>query len=283
MSKHAQEIAAGQRFEFGKNWSRFLSTLNRDRIRAAEVSLLGMLRCTNLEAKSFLDIGCGSGLFSLAAKRLGARVHSFDYDPQSVACARQLKSRFFPQDGNWVVEEGSVLDLEYVQSLGRFDVVYAWGVLHHTGDMWKALDNAQFAVNDGGALFIAIYNDVGGTSRFWRKVKRLYCSGLPGRVFVVGVFLPYFAGRNLAKDLLRLRNPWRRYAEYKKNRGMSMLHDWNDWFGGYPYEVAKAEELLGFYRERGFFLQEMKTVRGIGNNQFVFKRAAREQRSRAVA
>lgn len=105
-------------------------------------------------------------MFSLAARRLGARVHSFDFDPQSVACARELRNRYFPHElNNWVIEAGSVLDFAYVESLGKFSVVYAWGVLHHTGDVWRAIENAAKTVENGGKLFIALYNDQGGVSR----------------------------------------------------------------------------------------------------------------------
>src|ERR1035438_5515350 len=137
-----QEIAAGERFAFGENWWRFLSILDERRIAQAEDSLRGMLGVSDLQGKTFLDIGCGSGLFSLAARRLGACVHCFDYDPQSVACAQELRRRYFPEDTDWRIEEGSALDGNYLAGLGSFDVVYSWGVLHHTGAMWQALDNA---------------------------------------------------------------------------------------------------------------------------------------------
>src|SRR2546427_5644386 len=174
MSTNAIEIGSGERFEFGKNWSRFLDVLDDERIARAEESLKQMLEVADLDGRSFLDIGSGSGLISLAARRLGARVHSFDYDPQSVACTGELKRRYFLDDGNWVVEEGSVLDQDYLACLGVFDVVYSWGVLHHTGAMWRALENVVPLVKERGQLFISIYNDQGGPSARWRRVKRTY-------------------------------------------------------------------------------------------------------------
>ena len=120
-------VELGKRFEFGANWARFLLTLNDERIQLAEESLRNMLKMENLHGKTFLDIGSGSGLFSLAARRLGAKVHSFDFDKQSVACTAELKQRFFPDNSDWVVEEGSVLDTDYLSQLGQFDVVYSWG------------------------------------------------------------------------------------------------------------------------------------------------------------
>ena len=270
---YEQELRRERRFEFGRNWRRFLSTLDEERILEAERSLQLMLEAGTLEGKSFLDIGSGSGLFSLAARRLGARVHSFDYDAESVACTQELKQRFFAGDADWTIERGSVLDADYVKRLGQFDIVYSWGVLHHTGAMWQALENARLPVSIGGRLFIAIYNGQEHKSRLWLRVKRFYCSGAAGRILVPALFIPYFIMGGLAKDLLRGRNPVARYTEYKKSRGMSIFHDWIDWLGGYPFEVAKPEEIFGFYRERGFVLEKLVTCGGgLGNNQFVFTR-----------
>jgi 2-polyprenyl-6-hydroxyphenyl methylase/3-demethylubiquinone-9 3-methyltransferase len=274
VSTHQKEIAEGQRFEFGKNWSRFLTHLNEERIAAAEESLQEMLEVTDLTGKRFLDIGCGSGLFSLAARRLGAFVHSFDYDPQSVACTAELKRRYFPEDVLWSIEEGSALDARYLAGLGQFDVAYSWGVLHHTGQMWKALDQVAPLVADEGKLFIAIYNDRGGTSRRWAAVKRFYNgSSQPVRTLLVVTIGAWLQGRAALGRLARLQNPFPlTQRQAVRVRGMSAWHDLVDWVGGYPFEVAKPEQILDFYRERGFVLQRLKTNGGSGCNEYVLQK-----------
>jgi 2-polyprenyl-3-methyl-5-hydroxy-6-metoxy-1,4-benzoquinol methylase len=282
MSLHASEVARGERFEFGENWSRFLAALDEERIREAEDSLKRMLEVESLAGQSFLDIGSGSGLFSLAARRLGARVHSLDYDPRSVACTRELRRRYFPEDPGWKVEEGSALDADYIRSLGLFDVVYSWGVLHHTGEMWKGLENAQLPVRPGGRLFVAIYNDTGTQAARWKWIKKTY-NRLPR------LLRPPFAALAIAPDelkpalraLLRLRPAEyvRRWTGYDKNRGMSRWRDIVDWVGGYPYEVATPDEIFDFYRARGFTLTRLKCGGvGLGCNEFVFVRDGGRQR-----
>jgi 2-polyprenyl-6-hydroxyphenyl methylase/3-demethylubiquinone-9 3-methyltransferase len=232
-----------------------------------------MLERDSLEGLSFLDAGSGSGLFSLAARRLGAKVTSFDFDPQSVECTGELRRRYFADDPGWVVLQGSVLDSGFMSDLGQFDVVYSWGVLHHTGAMWEAIDNAQRVVAGGGRFFIALYNDQGMKSVGWKHLKRLYCSGLPGRVLVTGACVPYLVLRRALSDVVRGRSPLAHYREYRSNRGMSVIRDWVDWLGGYPFEVATPTATFDFLRARGFRLDRLLTTAGSCCNEFVFTRA----------
>jgi 2-polyprenyl-6-hydroxyphenyl methylase/3-demethylubiquinone-9 3-methyltransferase len=267
-SPHAAEVESGRRFEFGKNWQAFLRSVDEDRIERAKESLKEMLGCSSLDGKAFIDAGSGSGLFSLAARRLGATVYSFDFDPASVACTAELRRRYFPEDKAWTVVEGSVIDEEFVRNLEEADVVYSWGVLHHTGAMWRGLELLESRVRPGGQLFIALYNDQGFTSRAWTKVKQLYCRSVLGRLIVLGVFVPplFFAA---AAKAISKREAIGRTRGY---RGMSLLRDWIDWLGGYPFEVAKPEEVLEFVAHNGLRLEKLKTTNRLGCNEFVFRR-----------
>jgi 2-polyprenyl-3-methyl-5-hydroxy-6-metoxy-1,4-benzoquinol methylase len=275
---HAQEVSTGRRFEFGANWARFLELVDDDRIAAAERAIQRMLRQPRLDGLSFLDIGSGSGLSSLAARRLGARVHSFDYDPQSVATTAELRRRYFGNDARWTVESGSALDAGYLQGLGRYDVVYSWGVLHHTGRMWEALDNVVDLVAPNGRLFIAIYNDTGTQARRWRAIKKTY-NQLPRPLrapFAALVSVPE-EGKAFARAILARRplDYVRLWTNNHTSRGMSRWHDILDWVGGYPYEFATPDEIFDFFRERGFTLENLHVGGvGLGCNEFLFKRVA---------
>lgn len=272
---HADEVATGDRFEFGKNWSRFLSTLTPERISGAQASLRDMLEVDSLEGKSFLDVGCGSGLFSLAAHNLGARVFSFDFDPQSVGSALELRRRYGQGESDWRIEEGSALDADYMQSLGTFDIVYSWGVLHHTGDMWRGLANVWPLVAPGGKLFIAIYNDTGTQAQRWRFLKKTY-NQLPGPLQAPFAVLTSAPGeiKGFLNGVLRGKPlaQFQRWSEYSKKRGMSRWHDIVDWVGGYPYEVATPDEIFEYYKARGFSLTKLHAGGvGLGCNEFVFQ------------
>jgi SAM-dependent methyltransferase len=272
-SPATEEIARGERFAFGENWGRFLTLVDERRIHSAEISLRSLLGMDRLDGLRLLDLGSGSGLFSLAARRLGAEVHSCDYDPDSVACTAELRRRHATDDPKWLVERGSALDEEFLFRLGTFDIVYSWGVLHHTGAMWRAVELAASAVASGGVLAIAIYNRQRLLTPFWIRVKRTYLA-LPRslRPLLVWPYVVYAGLGSAATDLLRGRSPWARWRAHG-TRGMNLYHDAVDWVGGWPFEAATPVEIETFLASRGFTLVRSVTVgRRHGCNEFVFHR-----------
>ncbi|CAO5679882.1 MAG: Ubiquinone biosynthesis O-methyltransferase, mitochondrial [Holosporales bacterium] len=268
-----ENIDIKDRFAFGKNWANFLKNLSDDKILEAEKSLKEKLSLESLEGKTFLDIGSGSGLFSLTAFRLGAKVFSFDYDQDSVNCTKYLKEKYAKDSDQWTVKQGSVLDKEFLSQYGKVDILYSWGVLHHTGNMKQAFLNVSDMVKEGGRLFISIYNDQGRASKRWTFVKKKYVAS--GRIvkflLCIGTLIRQWT-ITLVKDALTSFNPFKSWINYgKNNRGMSAWHDVVDWTGGYPFEVAKPEEVFDFFKAKGYKLDRLKTCAGgVGCNEYVF-------------
>jgi 2-polyprenyl-3-methyl-5-hydroxy-6-metoxy-1,4-benzoquinol methylase len=259
-----------QAFDFGKNWRSFsVRVLTTSRLDEAEKSLRGLLQGHDLRGKTFLDIGCGSGIFSMAAAHCGARrVVGFDLSSASVDTAQRNTERFKDWLGDCHLPEfraGNVLTPETVEKLGTFDVVYSWGVLHHTGAMWEAIRKAAaFVARPDGLFVLAIYNRH-WTAPAWRVAKRLY-NVLPrwGRKTMVYLF----SGVMLVGAWATTgRSPLR------KERGMEFWHDLVDWLGGYPYEYASVQELVTFVEKLGFTCEHVIPTEGwTGCNEFVFAR-----------
>lgn len=259
-------------FSFGKNWKNFLKHLNNKRIEKAENSLIVFLNGKeNIVGKTFIDVGCGSGLFSLVAYRLGAgKVVSIDIDDASVACAKYLREKVGKPE-QWEIKTGSVLNKNFLNSLDTFDIVYSWGVLHHTGNMYQAIENITHLVHSMGKLYIAIYNDnrkkLEGTSSFWLKAKRRYNkSGKVVKMIIEIIYTAYY--------IIGLMANWKNPIIYIKNyhsfRGMNFMSDIKDWLGGYPYEYASIEKIISFLDTLGFACSKYTTARSIGCNEFLF-------------
>ncbi|HLC32409.1 MAG TPA: class I SAM-dependent methyltransferase [Candidatus Nanoarchaeia archaeon] len=256
------------RFSFGKNWKEFLAKLDEEKRSEAKKSLHDFLG--DIRGKTFIDVGCGSGLFSLAAYELGAQVTSVDVDDWSLACAKQLKKKFKATD--WTIKKASALD-PALPLLGTFDIVYSWGVLHHTGKMWAAVDNVAKLVAQGGVFYLALYNDntaypLEGTSAFWARMKKRYnAMGTPLKKLTYALYTIYlFIGITVHGI-----NPYRHVKNYKTNRGMNFFTDVKDWLGGYPYEYATVREVTTHMKRLGLATTRIKKARSLGCNEFLLK------------
>ncbi|HAZ10410.1 MAG TPA: class I SAM-dependent methyltransferase [Candidatus Omnitrophica bacterium] len=254
------------RFEFGKNWQKYINKSGKKNVDEAIFSLKEFLGHDDLKDKSFLDIGCGSGLFSLAANLLGATVCSFDYDYNSTICARSLMTKYSKRldKDKCTILQGDVLDGNFCKKLGVFDIVYAWGILHHTGNMWKAINNSCCFVKRSGFLVVAIYSK-SFTSPIWKVIKYIYnISPCIVKKMLVYFFTPLIY---IAKYLVTGRNP------LEKERGMDFFIDVIDWLGGYPYEYATSDEIIHYIKKRGFEILKIKKGKTpIACNEFLFQK-----------
>jgi 2-polyprenyl-6-hydroxyphenyl methylase/3-demethylubiquinone-9 3-methyltransferase len=254
-----EEIQSGDRYGFGKNWLRFLELIDESRVERATVALREALRTESLAGKTFLDIGSGSGLSSLAALRSGAAVTSFDYDTNSVNCTRELRARFAPPGASWDVRQGSVLDPAFMRELPQADVVYSWGVLHHTGDMYEAIRAAAQKVSPGGRFCLALYRQT-VLCELWKVEKRLYSRAPDSvrqilRAAWIGKTRLAFAakGRSFSEMV-------ESYGKRTNSRGMDYYRDVDDWLGGYPYESITPAKCREFLTSLGFELVNEKAV-----------------------
>lgn len=258
-------------FSFGKNWQDFLRFLDQDRIEITKKGLADFLGGPDaVRGKTFVDVGCGSGLFSLAAHLLGAaRVVSVDVDRNSVRCAEMLRERQ-GSPTNWEIKTGSALDAGFMASLGKFDIVYSWGVLHHTGDMYRAIGNACGLVKDDGVFFLAIYNRF-VSSRAWWHIKRIYnATPKPLKGFWVGLHYAYAAG------LSAMRGRWigTEIKNYRSNRGMTFHNDVIDWLGGFPYEYATTGEIAEFSKKHSLAPVKIRDAAGPACWEMLLKKKA---------
>jgi 2-polyprenyl-6-hydroxyphenyl methylase/3-demethylubiquinone-9 3-methyltransferase len=257
-------------FDFGANWQRYARDVDDDAIEAAVAALADLLG--DLRGRTVLDLGCGSGIHGLAALRLGCRhLTAVDVNPKSVATARGLVAAHHAGD-NHSIAQADVFDFEPQRT---FDVVYSWGVLHHTGDMWRAVRRAAAWVAPSGLLCIALYRKTPFCG-FWKIVKRLYtASNRPVRGAIFGLYIVLYGLRLLFTG----RNPVTWIRDRETERGMKWYTDKIDWLGGYPYESAAPDDVVAFVEALGF---ECVAVRngerllglfGSGCAEYVFRRA----------
>src|SRR5215217_3363616 len=257
------------RFGFGQNWAEFIEkNFNESIVESSKQHLREFVRKDSLQGLSFLDIGCGSGLHSLAAHKLQAdAIVSFDYDQQSVATTRKLRE-FAGSPDNWSVHQGSVLERHHMEQFPNFDVVYSWGVLHHTGDMWTAVRNAAIPLKPGGLFYVALYssdNYVDPPPEYWLKLKRAYNLAGPKKRRLME--WRYAARFQILPDLIRGRNPFSVIRQYGP-RGMEYWTDVKDWLGGYPMEFASFQETQDFC-SKNLGLELVNVLTGEGCTEYL--------------
>jgi len=260
-------------FSFGKNWERYVKTsFSDDRVEIARKHLLAFLERNDLKGTTFLDIGCGSGIHSYAAYRAGAtQVLSLDVDEYSVKTTQKIRE-MAGNPPNWHVLHGSVLDADFMSTIEPVDIVYSWGVLHHTGNLWQAVRNASMPIRSGGLFYIALYEKT-AKSDYWIRIKKKYNSTSNiGKWFMeLSHVSMHFVLPALVGGFKSMMNTLRYVIRYRENRGMSFMTDIRDWLGGWPYEPATPEEVTDYCANKlGLLQQKIKT--GEANIEYLFKK-----------
>jgi SAM-dependent methyltransferase len=267
--------ASSERFEFGKNWTRYVKrSFSEERVDIARRHMLKLLKREDLKGLDFLDIGCGSGIHSMAALQAGAgEIRSSDYDPNSVQAAKMVRG-YAGNPKNWVIERGDVLDENYIDSLGKWNLVYSWGVLHHTGDVWRALELAQRPVADGGLFYIALYSsDVQTDPDYWLRIKQEYNQA--GAFERWRMVWWYVWEHMMAKKISHFPIVFMRMVNYRFSRGMSLFSDIRDWLGGWPMQFVADKDVIDLLEQKhGMKLLNIKT--GEACTEFVFERLAKQ-------
>jgi 2-polyprenyl-3-methyl-5-hydroxy-6-metoxy-1,4-benzoquinol methylase len=251
-------------FSFGKNWRDYVDTVSEDSVRVAMSDIEEWLGRESVVGRRVLDIGCGSGIHSLCFHRLGAReVVSLDVDPASVESTRILWEKA-GGPAAWKILHGSILDEGVVGGLGTHEIVYSWGVLHHTGSMWEAVANACSLVERGGHLWIALYVKGPKYPEHLALKQKYNRASMLGKKIMVWKYVA-----EVMRDRWRAgMNPLRWNQKY--DRGMDVYHDIIDWLGGLPYEVATKEEVIDFCGRRGFALEKIGERPEGANNIYLF-------------
>ncbi len=104
--------------------------------------------------KRVLDAGCGNGRFSWALAKLGADVTSFDLSTHGVANLQRLAN-----EANLPIHAFQHNVLKPLPLNAAFDLVWSFGVLHHTGNTFLGFQNIHPFVAPDGLLFLMLYGE----------------------------------------------------------------------------------------------------------------------------
>lgn len=271
------------RFAFGDNWQRFVDGIDERSVFAAVDSLTASFGHNQLSGKKFVDVGCGSGIFSLAAVLMGAKVISFDSDADSVVAAKRVRKRFLELiadkgflESNWHIFQSSILDSETLKKIEGCDIYYCWGVAHHTGNMLRANENLVSLLDHHAILYLALYNDQDHVSVIWREIKRRYCTRKTrlGRWFwlMQGLVMLLVVDR-IYRTLKNIRQNTKSVTNLHRKASMNFYIDFIDWVGGYPYEVISIDAFVNWAANRGC---EVDVIVDVGNrlgcNEYLIRR-----------
>ena len=215
-----------------------------------------------LEGKTVLDGGCGSGMVSVAFATLGADVTGVDVTRQCVENGRKNAQRF-GVECRFIQADLVTLSLD-----DQFDIIYTWGVLHHTPDAEASFHSLATHLKEDGDIIIAVYLRT-PLSGFWNSIRVFYQRS-PSMLKTVTrkTTAALLAGVDMAKRLVGGRQ---RYMM----RGTSNEEIVNDWFGVPHRTFHSYDEVYKWFEDAGlaYELVDPHTGRFKSTSNFVVRGA----------
>jgi len=120
----------------------------REKVDTMILDELG-LAPANLAGKKALDVGCGQGRWAYGLKKIGCDVLGIDTSPSAIELARKwgLNAKVM-----------NLFEISNAGLAGQFDLVWCWGVIHHTADPERAFRSVVDAARRGGLIHCYVYS-----------------------------------------------------------------------------------------------------------------------------
>jgi ubiquinone/menaquinone biosynthesis C-methylase UbiE len=212
-----------------------------------------------VKGKAVLDSGCGTGIFSIIFAKNGAgQVTGIDISPGSLGTAESLKQKFGLTNARF--EQQDMLHLPYDDA--SFDIVWAWGTVHHTTDPLGAIDGLIRVLKPGGSILLAIY----------KKTKVTWIHEAIRRTLVK---TPRRSWNALAKIMAFFGTPivWVFKRREKARKGESLSELILDWYFVPIRHYYKPDEIRTRLEGKGFAIENYLAHSGRFNSSsnFIFK------------
>jgi ubiquinone/menaquinone biosynthesis C-methylase UbiE len=212
-----------------------------------------------VKGKSVLDAGCGTGIFSIIFANNGAaRVKGIDISEGSLETGRSLKEKFGLENIEFVKED--MLRLPFKDE--EFDIVWAWGTVHHTTDPLAAITELMRVLKRGGSLFLAVYKRTRLT--FIHEIIRRTLVRTPRRMWT---FLSKVMAFFLAPVVFFFKK------REKSRKGEKLEELILDWYFVPIRHYYRPKEIQTFLEDRGFVIEKHLAASGRfdSSSNFIFK------------
>ena len=212
-----------------------------------------------VKGNAVLDSGCGTGIFSIIFAKNGAgQVTGIDISPGSLGTAESLKQKFGLTNARF--EQQDMLHLPYADA--SFDIVWAWGTVHHTTDPLGAIDGLIRVLKPGGSILLAIY----------KKTKVTWIHEIIRRTLIK---TPRFSWNFLAKVMAFFGTPivWVFKRREKARKGESLSELILDWYFVPIRHYYKPDQIKTYLEGKGFTIENYLAHSGRFNSSsnFIFK------------